>query len=211
MVVGGFYPQPICIEAEKGRNNHEKLLTGCNEVMMEYKATLMSGDDIDRALKRISHQIIEKNHGLDNVCLIGIRTRGVPLARRLQHHIEAIEGVSVPVGELDITLYRDDLSRVGELPEVKGSNVDFSVEDKIVVLVDDVIYTSRTARASLEAVMKLGRPSKIQLCVLVDRGHTELPIRPNYVGKNIPTSVDEVVAVRLHETDGENAVKLFVK
>ena len=106
---------------------------------MEYKATLMSGDDIDRALKRISHQIIEKNRGLDNVCLIGIRTRGVPLARRLQHHIEVIEGVRVPVGELDITLYRDDLSRVGEKPEVKGSSVDFSVEDKIVVLVDDVI------------------------------------------------------------------------
>ena len=177
---------------------------------MEYKATLMSGDDIDRALKRIAHQIIEKNRGLDNVCLIGIRTRGVPLARRLQRHIEAIEGVSVPVGELDITLYRDDLSRVGEMPEVKGSSVDFSVEDKIVVLVDDVIYTTRTARAALEAVMKLGRPSKVQLCVLLDRGHSELPIRPNYVGKNIPTSLDEVVAVRLAETDEENAVKLFV-
>jgi pyrimidine operon attenuation protein/uracil phosphoribosyltransferase len=181
------------------------------EVFMEYKATLMSGDDIDRALKRIAHQIIEKNRGLDNICLIGIRTRGVPLAQRLQRHIEAIEGVSVPVGELDITLYRDDLSRVGEMPEVKGSKVDFSVEDKIVVLVDDVIYTSRTARAALEAVMKLGRPSKIQLCVLLDRGHTELPIHPNYVGKNIPTSLDEVIAVRLAETDEENAVKLYLK
>lgn len=178
---------------------------------MDYKATLMSSDDIDRVLKRISHQIIEKNRGLENVCLIGIRTRGVPLAQRLQCHIEEIEGVRIPVGELDITLYRDDLSRVGELPEVKGSSVDFSVEDKIVVLVDDVIYTSRTARAALEAVMKLGRPAKVQLCVLVDRGHTELPIRPNYVGKNIPTSVDEVVAVRLSETDDENAVKLFVE
>ena len=178
---------------------------------MEYKATLMSGDDIDRALKRIAHQIIEKNHGLEKICLVGIRTRGVPLAQRLQRHIEAIEGVRVPVGELDITLYRDDLSRVGEMPEVKGSNVDFSIEDKIVGLVDDVIYTSRTARAALEAIMKLGRPSKVQLCVLVDRGHTELPIHPNYVGKNIPTSVDEVVAVRLQETDDENAVKLYLK
>lgn len=178
---------------------------------MEYKATLMSGDDIDRALKRIAHQIIEKNHGLEKICLVGIRTRGVPLAQRLQRHIEAIEGVRVPVGELDITLYRDDLSRVGEMPEVKGSNVDFSIEDKIVVLVDDVIYTSRTARAALEAIMKLGRPSKVQLCVLVDRGHTELPIHPNYVGKNVPTSVDEVVAVRLQETDDENAVKLYLK
>jgi len=178
---------------------------------MEYKAELMSGDDIDKALKRIAHQIIEKNHGLQDVCLIGIRTRGVPLARRLARHIEKIEGAEVPVGELDITLYRDDLSRVGELPEVKGSSVSFSVEDKIVVLADDVIYTARTARAAMEAVMKLGRPAKIQLCVLVDRGHTELPIRPNFVGKNIPTSVDEVVAVRLHETDDEDTVKLFVK
>lgn len=178
---------------------------------MEYKAALMSSDDIDRALKRISHQIIEKNHGLENVCLIGIRTRGVPLAKRLQKHIEMIEGEKVPVGELDITLYRDDLSRISEMPAVRGTNVDFSIEDKIVVLVDDVIYTARTARAAMEAIMKLGRPAKVQLCVLVDRGHTELPIRPNYVGKNIPTSVDEVVAVRLNETDGENAVKLFVK
>ena len=178
---------------------------------MEYKATLMSSDDMDRALRRIAHQIIEKNHGLQNVCLIGIRTRGVPLARRLARHIEAIEGVAVPVGELDITLYRDDLSRIGEMPEVRDSRVAFDIEDMTVVLVDDVIYTARTARAALEATMKLGRPAKVQLCVLVDRGHTELPIRPNYVGKNIPTSVDEVVAVRLNETDGENAVKIFEK
>lgn len=176
---------------------------------MEYKAALMASDDIDRALKRISHQIIEKNHGLQNVCLIGIRTRGVPLAQRLRRHIEAIEGVTLPVGEIDITLYRDDLSRVAERPEVKGSRVDFSIEDKIVVLVDDVIYTARTARAALEAIMKLGRPAKVQLCVLVDRGHTELPIRPNYVGKNIPTSVDEVVAVRLNETDNKDGVFIF--
>ncbi|MBQ3265321.1 MAG: bifunctional pyr operon transcriptional regulator/uracil phosphoribosyltransferase PyrR [Ruminococcus sp.] len=178
---------------------------------MEYKAALMSSDDIDRALRRIAHQIIEKNHGLQHLCLIGIRTRGVPLAKRLAAHIEAIEGVQVPVGELDITLYRDDLSRIAELPQVKGSIVEFSIEDMTVVLVDDVIYTARTARAALEAIMKLGRPAKVQLCVLIDRGHTELPIRPNFVGKNIPTSTDEVVAVRLTETDGENAVKLYIK
>ena len=178
---------------------------------MDYKATLMSPEDIDRALKRIAHQIIEKNHGLKNVCLIGIRTRGIPLARRLARNIETIEGAKVPVGELDITLYRDDLSRISEMPEVAGSSVDFSVEDMTVVLVDDVIYTARTARAAMEAVMKLGRPAKIQLCVLVDRGHTELPIRPNFVGKNIPTSLDEVVAVRLEETDDGNAVKIFVQ
>lgn len=178
---------------------------------MEYKATLMSPEDIDRALKRIAHQIIEKNHGLDRVCLIGIHTRGVPLAKRLSHHIEAIEGVKLPVGELDITLYRDDLSRCGDMPQVKGSQIDFPIEDMTVVLVDDVIYTSRTARAALDAIMKLGRPAKVQLCELVDRGHTELPIRPNFVGKNIPTSVDEVVAVRLRECDDEDAVKIFVK
>ena len=178
---------------------------------MKYKAALMSAEDIDRALKRIAHQIIEKNHGLQNVCLIGIRTRGVPLAQRLSTHIRSIEGTAPPVGELDITLYRDDLSRIGDTPPVKGSKIDFSIEAMTVVLVDDVIYTARTARAALEAVMKLGRPAKIQLCALIDRGHTELPIRPNYVGKNIPTSVDEVVAVRLEETDGETAVKLYTK
>ena len=177
---------------------------------MDYKAVLMTSEDIDRALKRIAHQIIEKNHGLKNVCLIGIRTRGVPLAQRLAKNIEAIEGVKPPVGELDITLYRDDLSRIDEMPQVKGSNVDFDIEDKTVVLVDDVIYTARTARAALEAVMKLGRPAKVQLCALIDRGHTELPIRPNYVGKNIPTAVEEVVSVRLSEIDGENAVKILV-
>ena len=176
---------------------------------MEYKAALMSGDDIDRALKRIAHQIIEKNRGLDNVCLIGIRTRGVPLARRLQRHIEAIEGVSVPVGELDITLYRDDLSRVGEMPEVKDSSVDFSVEDKIVVLVDDVIYTGRTARAAIDAVFHYGRPRMIQLAVLIDRGHRELPIRPDYVGKNIPTSHSEMVSVLVGEIDGKTEVQLY--
>ena len=168
---------------------------------MDYKATLMSPQDIDRALKRIAHQIIEKNHGLQNVCLIGIHTRGVPLARRLADHIEAIENVVLPVGELDIS----------GRPEVRGSKRDFSLEDRTVVRVDDVIYTARTARAALEAIMKLGRPAKVQLCVLVDRGHTELPIRPNFVGKNIPTSVDEVVAVRLHETDDKDGVFIFVR
>ena len=178
---------------------------------MEYKATLMSSDDIDRALKRISHQIIERNHGIEDVCLIGIHTRGVPIAKRLSANIALIEGAAPPVGELDITLYRDDLSRIAETPQVKGSDVGFSIEDRTVVLVDDVIYTSRTARAAMDALMKLGRPAKIQLCVLVDRGHTELPIRPNFVGKNIPTSVDEVVAVRLNEIDGETCVKLYAK
>ncbi|MBQ7219238.1 MAG: bifunctional pyr operon transcriptional regulator/uracil phosphoribosyltransferase PyrR [Ruminococcus sp.] len=177
---------------------------------MEYKSTLMSGDDISRALKRVAHQIVEKNRGTEDLCLIGIRTRGVPLAYRLAANISDFEGVGLPVGELDITLYRDDLSTIGETPTVKGSKIDFDVTGKTVVLVDDVIYTGRTARAALDAVMQHGRPSKIQLCVLIDRGHSELPIRANFVGKNIPTSVNEVVAVRLGETDDEEAVKIYV-
>ena len=178
---------------------------------MEYKAALMSAEDISRALKRISHQIIEKNHGIDDLCLIGIKTRGVPLARRLSKSIGAIEGRAPEVGELDITLYRDDLSRVSEAPAVKGSDIGFDIEDKTVVLVDDVIYTARTARAALDAIMELGRPARVQLCELIDRGHTELPIRPNYVGKNIPTSVEEVIAVRLRETDDSEGVYIYTK
>lgn len=178
---------------------------------MQYKSTLMSPEEIARALRRIAHQIIEKNHGTEGLCLIGVRTRGVPLSYRLRDSIAAIDGSAVPVGELDITLYRDDLSAVSDLPEVKGSKVDFDVTGMTVVLVDDVIFTGRTARAALDAVMQLGRPARILLCELIDRGHTELPIRANFVGKNIPTSLDEVVAVRLVETDGEEAVRLFVK
>ena len=178
---------------------------------MEYKSTLLHPEDIERILKRIAHQIIEKNHGTEDICLVGIRTRGVPLAYRLAENIAAIEGKAIAVGELDITLYRDDLSLVGETPRVRETKIDFDVTGKTVVLVDDVIYTGRTARAALDAVMKLGRPQKIQLCVLIDRGHSELPIKANFVGKNIPTSVDEVVAVRLRETDDEEAVKIYVK
>ncbi len=178
---------------------------------MEYKSTLLHPEDIERILKRIAHQIIEKNHGTEDICLVGIRTRGVPLAYRLSENIAAIEGKAIAVGELDITLYRDDLSLVGETPRVRETKIDFDVTGKTVVLVDDVIYTGRTARAALDAVMKLGRPQKIQLCALIDRGHSELPIKANFVGKNIPTSVDEVVAVRLRETDDEEAVKIYVK
>lgn len=178
---------------------------------MQYKSTLMSPEDISRALRRIAHQIIEKNHGTQGLCLIGIRTRGVPLSYRLRDNIAVIEGSEVPVGELDITLYRDDLSSIGGTPKVLGSKIDFDVTGKTVVLVDDVIFTGRTARAALDAVMELGRPARVQLCELIDRGHSELPIRANFVGKNIPTSLDEVVGVRLRETDDEEAVKIFVR
>jgi len=169
---------------------------------MEFKAQIMGKQDVERTLIRLAHQIVEKNHGISDVCLIGIKTRGIPLAQRLARLIESFEGTPVPVGELDITLYRDDLSKINEDPVISRTNVDFSVVGKTVVLVDDVIFTGRTARAALDALMSLGRPARVQLCVLIDRGHTELPIRANFVGKNIPTSLKEVVAVNLEETDG---------
>ena len=178
---------------------------------MKFKARIMSSEDIDRALIRLSHQIIEKNNGVNNLCLIGIKTRGVPLAERIAANIKRIENVDVEVGQLDITLYRDDLSKVNSDPIVNSTNIPFSIEKKIVVLVDDVIFTGRTARAALDALMSLGRPSKIQLCELIDRGHSELPIKANYVGKNIPTSLSEVVMVQLAEIDGVSSVVINEK
>lgn len=178
---------------------------------MVLKAKLMDSVAVDRALTRISHEIIEKNDGVENLCLIGIKTRGVPIAHRLAEKIFHFENVEIPVGELDITLYRDDLSQIGETPVLSATKIDFPIENKTVIIVDDVIYTARTARAALDAVMDLGRPDKIQLVELIDRGHTELPIRANYVGKNIPTSLNEVVSVRLSETDGETNVLIYSK
>ena len=169
---------------------------------MEFKAQIMNQQDVERTLVRLAHQIVEKNQGVSDLCLIGIKTRGIPLAQRLANLIETFEGVTVPVGELDITLYRDDLSKINDDPVISRTNVPFSIEGKTVVLVDDVIFTGRTVRAALDALVEVGRAAKIQLCVLIDRGHTELPIKANYVGKNIPTSLDEVVSVRLEETDG---------
>lgn len=162
-------------------------------------------------MTRISHEIVERNRGVDGVVLVGIHTRGVPLARRLAQFIEGIEGVTVPVGELDITLYRDDLSSVAEQPQVNRTSVPVDIAGKSVVLVDDVLFTGRTARAALDAVMDLGRPQRVQLAVLVDRGHRELPIRADYVGKNLPTSNREIVAVRLQETDGDERVVILEK
>ena len=169
---------------------------------MKFKAQIMNEDDISRAIIRISHEIIEKNHGTDNLCLIGIKTRGIPLAYRIAENIEKIDNKAIEVGELDITLYRDDLTMIAKNPILNDTKIPFSVEGKTVVLVDDVIFTGRTARAALDAVMTAGRPSKIQLAVLVDRGHSELPIKATYVGKNIPTSLNEVVSVHLAEHDG---------
>ena len=178
---------------------------------MKFKANILDSGDISRILTRIAHQIVEKNGGVENVVLIGIRTRGVPLAERLSTIIGRIEGKSPLVGALDITMHRDDLHKAEVAPVVSETKVDFSVEGKTVVLVDDVIFTTRTARAALDAVMSLGRPARIQLATFIDRGHSELPIRANFVGKNIPTSLDEVIAVKLLETDGEDSVSIYAK
>ena len=178
---------------------------------MTFKAKILNESDINRALIRMAHQICEKNSGIENLCLIGIRTRGVPLAKRLAECIGKIEGRVPEVGALDITLHRDDIDKNHATPVVSSTDVPFSVEGKTVVLVDDVIYTCRTARAALDAVMALGRPSRIQLSVLIDRGHSELPIRANFVGKNLPTSHEEIIAVRLRECDGEDSVAIYSK
>ena len=162
-----------------------------------------------RALFRISHEIIEKNKGTDDLVLLGILTRGLPMATRIRDNIKKIEGVELPLGSLDITLYRDDLTEIVDLPEAKLTEINFSLKDKNVILCDDVLFTGRTARAAIESILKLGRPKTIQLAVLVDRGHRELPIRADFVGKNIPTSLNELVSVKFEETDGENCVKLY--
>ena len=175
---------------------------------MKEKATLMDDKAIGRAITRISHEIIEKNKGIEDVVLVGIKTRGVPIANRISKRIEQIEGGPVNTGEVDITLYRDDLKQIDVDPVINGSNIDFNINDKIVVLVDDVLYTGRTVRAALDAIMDLGRPKSIQLAVLVDRGHRELPIRADYVGKNVPTSKSEVISVKLLEIDSEDSVTI---
>lgn len=174
---------------------------------MKIKSRVMQQEEIERALKRMAHQIIEKNEGCENLVLLGIKKRGVPLARRLAENILKFEGEEVPVGELDITKHRDDLTEE-EKPKFHGSNIEFSVVGKNVVLVDDVIFTGRTIRAAMDAVTEFGRAGTIQLAVLIDRGFRELPIRPDFVGKNIPTSRKEMVAVKLSETDDENSVTI---
>lgn len=168
---------------------------------------------INRALTRIAHEILEKNKGINDLVLIGIKTRGIYLAKRLCDIIDEIEGYKVPLGELDITLYRDDLSERGNQALIKGSEISFDINDKKVILVDDVLYTGRTVRAALDALIDYGRPKLIQLAVLIDRGHRELPIRADYIGKNVPTSEDEMILVQLVEVDNSEQViikpKLF--
>src|SRR5689334_7883328 len=171
---------------------------------------VMDADRMARALTRIAHEILERNRGTSELALVGIRTRGVPLARRLAHSLRDINGDEVPTGALDITLYRDDLMRhaVGPQPVVRRTEIPFSIDDRRILLVDDVLYTGRTIRAALDALIDFGRPRAIQLVALVDRGHRELPIRPDYVGRNIPTSREQSVQVRLNELDGRDEVEV---
>jgi len=173
------------------------------------KAQIMDGAAIERVLTRVAHEIVEKNKGTADLVLIGLRSRGVDLARRLSQRLKEIDGVDVPVGALDITLYRDDLGKGGPQPAVRRTEISFSIENKKVILVDDVLYTGRTIRAAMDGLMDLGRPRTIQLAVLVDRGHRELPIRADYVGKNVPTARTEQVQVMLQEEDGVDRVVIL--
>lgn len=174
--------------------------------MMKEKARLLDQDGIRRSLTRIAHEIVEKNKGVDDLILVGIRRRGVPLAERLAEIIKQIEGVQVPVGKLDITLYRDDLTALSDHPVVRGTDIPYDVTNKTVIFVDDVLYTGRTIRAAMDALMDMGRPHLIQLAVLIDRGHRELPIRADYIGKNVPTAKKESIKVMLREIDDEEGV-----
>ena len=176
---------------------------------MRTKASVMDAEAIRRALSRIAHEIVEKNKGVADLIIVGIRRRGVPLAERLSSLIEEIENVRPPVGKLDINLYRDDLSETSETPVLQGTEIQGSVVDKNIVLVDDVLYTGRTVRAAMDAIMDLGRPKSIQLAVLVDRGHRELPIRADYIGRNIPTSLQEIIHVHVSEIDMDEAVLIM--
>lgn len=167
---------------------------------------ILDAADLERCLTRLAHEVVERNRTVERMAFVGIRTRGVPLARRLQRLVNEITGVEPPLGILDISLYRDDLSHVASSPVVGRTEIDFALDDRVVVLVDDVLYTGRTTRAALDALVEFGRPRRIQLAVVIDRGHREYPIRADYVGKNVPTSGEEIVHVRLRDTDTREEV-----
>ena len=176
---------------------------------LELKAEIMDGQSMQRALRRVAHEIIENNRGVEGLTLVGIQRRGVSLARMLQKLIEEVEGVRLPMGVLDITFYRDDLSLLQEHPVVNATDLPFQVQDAKIIMVDDVLYTGRTARAAMDAICDMGRPALIQLAVMVDRGHRELPIRADFVGKNVPTSSGERIGVMMQEIDGGDGVALY--
>ncbi len=170
------------------------------------KAVIMNQEDMGRAIKRMAHEVLEANSGTSDLVILGVQRRGVPLASLLREAIKAVEGEELPMGAIDITFYRDDLSKLGPSPKVATTEMPLDVTDKVVILVDDVLFTGRTVRAALDVIMDWGRPRAIQLAVLVDRGHRELPIRPDYVGKNVPTSHKEVIKVKVEEFDGKQEV-----
>ena len=176
---------------------------------LEFKANIMDEQAMRRALRRVAHEIIENNRGVEGLTLVGIQRRGVTLARMLAELIEQVEGVRPPMGVLDITFYRDDLSFLQEHPVVNATDLPFQVQDAKIVMVDDVLYSGRTARAAMDAICDMGRPALIQLAVMIDRGHRELPIRADFVGKNVPTAHSERIAVRVTEIDGEDSVALY--
>lgn len=178
-------------------------------VKLELKASIMDQQAMERALRRVAHEIIENNRGVEGLTLVGIQRRGVTLARMLRDMIEQVEGVRLPMGVLDITFYRDDLSILQEHPVVNRTDLPFQVQDAKIIMVDDVLYSGRTARAAMDAICDMGRPSLIQLAVMIDRGHRELPIRADYVGKNLPTAKSEMVGVKVPEFDGEMGVALY--
>ncbi|MFC1479997.1 bifunctional pyr operon transcriptional regulator/uracil phosphoribosyltransferase PyrR [Candidatus Omnitrophota bacterium] len=178
---------------------------------LQTKSRVLDAEGIKRILQRIAHEILEKNQGIKDLVVIGIRARGAYLAERIVENLKAIEGSSVPVGALDITLYRDDLTEIAEQPIVHATEIDFDITKKKIILVDDVLFTGRTVRCALDQLIDFGRPSNIQLAVLIDRGHRELPIRPDFVGKNIPTAQNESVEVRLREADDAEEVVILVE
>jgi pyrimidine operon attenuation protein/uracil phosphoribosyltransferase len=175
---------------------------------MKFKAQIMDDQAMQRASTRIAHEIIEKNKGIEDIVLVGIKTRGIPFAKRLSDKIEAIEKAKVNTGSLDITLYRDDLSKIDDNPVINSTDIQVDINNKVIVLVDDVLFTGRTVRAAMDAIMDFGRPRSIQLAVLIDRGHRELPIRADFVGKNVPTSNEEVICVHFEEIDNINDVTI---
>jgi pyrimidine operon attenuation protein / uracil phosphoribosyltransferase len=185
--------------------------TSTRQTALHQKAQLMSASEIERTLVRLAYEIVEKNGGVDGLGLIGIRRRGVPIAERLGKIIARIENAAVPVGTLDITFYRDDLSTLGPKPVVQDREIGFPIEDKNIVLVDDVLFTGRTVRAALDALFSHGRPSRVQLCVLIDRGHRELPVEASFVGRNVQTTMNEVIEVKLTEIDDAEKVLLMEK
>ena len=176
--------------------------------MEEYKAVLLDEQAMSRAISRLAHEVIEKNKGVENLVFLGIQRRGVPFARRLAQKVFEVENKKVDVGILDITFYRDDLSLLAEHPVINGTYIDFIIQNKTVILVDDVIFSGRTIRAAIDAVFDIARPKAIQLAVMVDRGHRELPIKPDFVGKNVPTSLSEIVDVKFSEIDGQDITVL---